>query len=179
MFGRLTIIPVMLFGAYAIFSIQQPSSSFAGPPQTTSAATDTHVDQAITLGMVAEILDAVHSELVLSGLCKGGESIQIAMHGIPDRPRVVELVYRVPDVLQIYRWAYIQSDGLVLLADDLYFRDVDTRWSTRGIVDEEYSVKCRDFPIRIEGCVAASLSPREKARHSERETRKRKAMQQP
>ncbi|MGD8451031.1 MAG: hypothetical protein PVJ57_04365 [Phycisphaerae bacterium] len=128
---------------------------------------------------VAEILDAVQSELVVEGLCHGGERLVLAMQPDRDDEGVVCLFYSVPDVLMIFRESYVQNDGLVLLADDLSYRDRDVRWSTRPIPSDVFQQGFESSAVRIACEVDGELSAEQLARHQERVRRKWEALQQP
>ena len=128
---------------------------------------------------VAELLDAVETELVGEGLCKGGEELRLAICAGSDDPHVVRLCYSVPGVLTISREAYIQHDGLVVLADDLSFRDRETRWSTRPIDQAAFDNAFRHSRTRIACVVDGALTTERLARQRERQRRKQEAVAQP
>lgn len=170
---------LMLIALSAGLVLQGHQSSKKDGPARPSERGSRAAAQSISLADIAETLDAIHSELVLSGLCKGGESIQVAMRASPDEQKTIEIVYHVPGVLQVYRLGYIQSDGVIILADDLSFRDWETRYSMKPVDSNRFSKLYDEFPIRIEAIVAANATPRERARHTDRVAHKREAAQQP
>ncbi|HNO78345.1 MAG TPA: hypothetical protein PKN33_09830 [Phycisphaerae bacterium] len=126
-----------------------------------------------------EVLDAIQSELLESGVCVGGEAIEVGMFWNNSDADVLSVVYRIPEVLQIYREAYPQGDGLIWLADDLSYRDKDTRWSTKIVSDAKFKELLAKSTVRFSGNMSEGLSDSEKSRQAERKQRKAAAIAQP
>jgi len=122
--------------------------------------------------MVIDILDGIQAELLMTGLCKGGEEIQIGISRSPTRPHVLRVVYRVPNVLQVFREAYIQEDGQVFLAEGtegLNWRDQDTRGWVRMISDDRYRACYSSACVKIEVKLDITLTEGERERQRHRD----------
>ncbi|MCK4659820.1 MAG: hypothetical protein KAV82_09900 [Phycisphaerae bacterium] len=145
--------------------------------QTEAESYDTRNARA-SLSIVMGVLDAVQSELLMSGLCKGGEEIELWLRPQIDQPRVIELIYRVPDVLHVYREAYVQDDRTVILASELAFRDSETRYSMHKVQAGELT-NMDSYSTRIVAKLAASLTEGQKRSHELRELRKKRSLNQP
>jgi hypothetical protein len=118
---------------------------------------ETHSD-AVSVNAVRDLLDTIQAELLLARVCKGGESIDVWVRPAPDRDRVLEVIYRVPNILHIYREAYVQRDGTVLLADSLDFGFRDTRYSTHEVEEEELR-ELRSYTTHVSARLAHALRP--------------------
>lgn len=123
-------------------------------------------------------LDAIQAELFETGICSGGEIIEAGISS--PEPCLLAIVYRVPGQLQIYREAYIQSDGTLWLADDLVsHKDEARRWCVKPVPDAEFQRLFAEAPLRFVGRLNEALTNSEVARHAERERRKLEALRQP
>lgn len=122
--------------------------------------------------VVDAAIEAIYSELRSSEICHGGERIEIAMANHPARDGVLEIVYRVPWTLQVYREAYVQPDGLVILADGLDYRHRDVRYSMHPIDEETFERWRAEYAIRSTITVPEVLSDEQWRREIEREERK-------
>lgn len=111
----------------------------------------------LSLEVLAEVLDAVEAELLRSTLCNGGEKIDLALWPHPRYEHVVEVIYSIPGVLRLYRFAYIQTDGLVVLADNLSFRTWARRSSTQPIPEEDFELLYDLSPTRIRANLRSTL----------------------
>lgn len=128
---------------------------------------------------VKETLDAVQQELLIGGLCQGGEHLEIYMRQHEDEPAgVIELIYRVDDVLHIYRYAYAVPAGLVVLADRLDFRDSDSRYSIHKVRASELA-QVSEFPVHINVRLSDGISEQDRKSNEDREKLKKEWMQRP
>jgi hypothetical protein len=125
-----------------------------------------------SIRMAMDILDGNQAELLMSRLCNGGEEIQIGISRSRVQPDVLRVVYRVPNVLQMFREAYVQDDGQVILAEGirgLYWRDQDTRGWVHLIDDENFLRALQTSSVRIDATLDTTLTAGERKRQRYRD----------
>ncbi|MGD8451035.1 MAG: hypothetical protein PVJ57_04385 [Phycisphaerae bacterium] len=123
------------------------------------------------------LLDAIQAELLETKVCAGGEAIEVGIAW--KSPGVLATVCRVPGKLQIYREAWEQKDGTLLLVETLNWRDQQTRSWIRAISDDEFKERFGRSDVRFVGHLDTSLTDEERARHASREKRKQELLQRP
>ncbi len=135
-------------------------------------------DSRVELNLTVEILEAVQAELLATNTCKGGEEIDIWIKHADREPGVVDLIYRVPNVLHIFREAYIQKDRTVILADSLEFGQWNTRYSIHRVSPNELA-ELAHYPTHISSRLATSLNERQEKLHALREKHRYDALWRP
>ena len=134
--------------------------------------------QPLEVNTIAAVLDAIQQELLGEGLCNGGESIDIYMRRSKSNQHIIETVYEVDEVLHVWREAYLRPQGMVVLASELAWKDVDTRhWIHRVRPDEIAQLSC--YPVQIKARLADALSDKERAAYAQIKSLKEEWLQQP
>lgn len=132
----------------------------------------------LDLNVVSETIDAIQAELITTGYCKGGESIEIWLRPSSEVAGVIDCVYFIPLVLDVYRLAYLERDGLVILDSDLSYSKLQLRYSIHK-TDSRHIVERHLYPTLIFAKLATSLTETQIEKQKDRERRKREWINQP
>ena len=139
------------------------------PPRRVNNAEKDFCGGPLDLSSLIELLDAVEAELLVSGLCEGGQRIDLALAPHRSREGIVELVYQVPGVLRVYRQAFIERGELAFLRGELSDRRFARKSWMQPIPEEEFKRVYDLLPTRISATLSTALSEERRARQRKRE----------
>jgi hypothetical protein len=161
----------------------QPRAILASNPSTAEeideeAEWEAHelATDGVRVDVLIELLDAIQAELLMEGLCKGGEDLELWVEP-SDTPRVYSLLYRIPDMPYLHRLAYVQKDGVAFLAMDLgFYTEIpdDHRYDI-GTLPPEQAAEWLPYATHVTARLSDALTPEQIRRYNGREGREYQA----